>query len=122
MPAVLIVEDEWLVRAEIVNEFQRAGWKVHESSTGEGALALLRAGQRVDVLITDIQLAGYLSGWDVAEAFRADCAEMPIIYTSANSPESARRVPGSAFLDKPCNSTELLKACRRLVRSDAADT
>lgn len=61
---VLVVEDEWLIRDEIVSWLRQAGWEVLEASTGEGAVG------PIDVLITDIQLAGYLSGWDVAGAFR----------------------------------------------------
>src|ERR1700674_5321741 len=89
VPIVLIVEDEWLVRGEIVGELQKAGAKVLEASTGEGALALLQAG-RVDVVITDIQLAGYLSGWDVADAARAAHRDVPVIYASGNSIEKTR--------------------------------
>ena len=117
-PVALIVEDEWLVRVELANKFQEAGWKVLETSTGEGALALLRAEQRIDILITDIRLTGYLSGWDVAEAFRAERADMPVIYATANAVDGSRRVPDSAFFDKPCKPAELLEACQRLVRHD----
>jgi CheY-like chemotaxis protein len=117
-PVALIVEDEWLVRVELATEFQDAGWKVLETSTGEGALALLRAEQRIDILITDVQLSGYLSGWDIAEAFRAEHAEMPVIYTTANAVDGSRRVPSSAFFDKPCKPGELLETCRRFVQSD----
>ena len=112
----LIVEDEWLVRVEIANEFQDAGWRVLESSTGEGALALLRQEQRIDVLVTDVQLTGYLSGWDVAQAFRAESADMPVVYTTSHTVDRSRRVPGSAFFDKPCKPGELLDACQGLVR------
>jgi hypothetical protein len=59
-PVVLLVEDEWMLRATITPEFLNAGWHVLETATGEGALALLRSGQRIDVLITDIHLAGYI--------------------------------------------------------------
>jgi CheY-like chemotaxis protein len=114
-PVALIVEDEWLVRVEIANEFQDAGWRVLETSTGEGALALLRQEQRIDVLVTDVQLTGYLSGWDVAQAFRAESADLPVVYTTSHAVDRSRRVPGSAFFDKPCNPSELLEACQGLV-------
>ena len=62
---VLVVEDEWLVRSLIADEFRSAGWQVIESNTAEEAIDLVRAGRPVDVIFTDIQLAGDLSGWDV---------------------------------------------------------
>ncbi len=93
--AVLVVEDDWLLRQEIVSELQEAGWIVLEAGTGQGALALLEQGQRFDLLITDIHLAGVLTGWDVAEAARA--ADVPVVYALGNPSIAARRVPGSVF-------------------------
>jgi CheY-like chemotaxis protein len=111
-PIVLVVEDEWLVREEIAHELQDAGWNVLEASTGEGAVALLRQGQQVDAVVTDIRLAGYLSGWDVAEAFRAVHPDIPVIYASGTTGEKSRRVPNSVFFTKPYRTAEVLKACR----------
>ena len=39
---VLVVEDDWLVRADIVLGLEQEGWFVLEASTGEGALKLLQ--------------------------------------------------------------------------------
>ena len=76
---ILVIEDEWLVRDAVAGAFRDDGWHVLETGTGEGALAVLREGPRVDIVFTDIQLAGHLSGWDVAEAFRAARPEIPVI-------------------------------------------
>ena len=108
---ILVIEDEWLVRDQIVNELQGAGWEVLEASTGEGALP----SRRIDIVFTDIQLSGYLSGWDVAELFRAARTDIPVIYASGNSVDRSRRVPGSLFFNKPYTDTEVLQACDRLV-------
>jgi CheY-like chemotaxis protein len=115
-PIVLVVEDEWLIREEIAHELEDGGCNVLEASTGEGAVALLREGQKIDAVVTDIRLAGYLSGWDVAEAFRAVRPDMPVIYASANEVEKTRRVPGSVFFTKPCRTGEILAACRTACR------
>jgi CheY-like chemotaxis protein len=104
------------VRATIASEFQNAGWRVLETASGEGALTLLQAGQRIDVIITDIHLAGYLNGWDIAEAFRAVNPNIPVIYESGNSVDRSRQVPGSYFFSKPYDPDEVLEACNRLVR------
>ena len=53
----LVVEDEWIVRDDIVSELKAQGWTVVEAATGEEALLLLAA-REVHVLLTDIQLAG----------------------------------------------------------------
>ena len=106
-----------MLRATIAENLQNAGWHVLETATGEGALALLQAGQRIDVVVTDIHLGGYLNGWDVAEAFRAVDPNIPVIYESGNSVDMSRQVPGSRFFSKPCEPDELLEACNRLFES-----
>jgi len=74
----------------------------------------LRRGDRVDVVFTDIQLAGVLSGWDVAEQFRAVRTDMPIIYTSGNLVDRDRRVIGSLFFEKPYRADVIVEACATL--------
>ena len=109
---VLVVEDEWLVRDVIASDFKDAGWHVLEASSGESALGIIEANPHIDVLFTDIQLAGQLSGWDVAEAFRAAKPEMPVIYASGNASDRSRAVDNSQFFSKPYRAPEILKACR----------
>ncbi|MBX9592479.1 MAG: response regulator [Hyphomonadaceae bacterium] len=111
---VVVVEDEWLVRDDIVHELKAGGWEVLEASTAEGAIGLLHENRRIDILVTDIQLAGYLSGWDVAEAFRAAQPKMPVIYASGNTVDQSRAVIDSLFFRKPYRAAEILNACRRL--------
>jgi CheY-like chemotaxis protein len=116
-PVVLIVEDEWLLRDAMAEELQRADWSVLEASTAESALTLLRDGRQIDLVVTDIQLGGHLSGWDVAEASRAVHPEIPVIYVSGNSVDESRRVSDSIFLSKPYRIAALLGACRELAGS-----
>ena len=111
---VLVVEDEWAVRSLIAFELQSAGWDVLQATTAEEAIRCLQRGDRVDIVFTDIQLAGFLSGWDVAEHFRAVRADMPIIYTSGNSLDRARRVGGSLFFDMPYQPATIVEACAKL--------
>ncbi len=59
----LVVEDDYVVRSDILAQFQAQGWSVLDAATGEAALALL-TDHRIDVVFTDIQLPGAISGWD----------------------------------------------------------
>ena len=96
---------------------EEAGWAVVEASTGEGALEQLRNGFDIDLLVTDIQLAGQLSGWDVAEAAREARPDFPVIYTSGNPGNPSRQVQGSVFLRKPCNCSKVIKEGLKLINS-----
>ena len=112
---VLVVEDDWLIREDIVTDLRQEGWAVLEAATGVGALQALREAEKVDLLITDIGLADALTGWDVAEAFRTSHPEVPVIYASGNPANDHRRVAGSFFLSKPVAISELTATCRKLL-------
>jgi CheY-like chemotaxis protein len=114
---VLVVEDDWLVRQDLVLGLQQEGWIVLEADTGVGALKALRETDTIDLLITDIRLADDMTGWDVAEAVRASCPKIPVIYTSGNPDNNGRRVPESIFLNKPVTPRELILTCYRFLPS-----
>jgi CheY-like chemotaxis protein len=114
--AVLVVEDDVFLRLDLVDTFLTAGYDVLEAANAEGALRHLQDAKRIDVVVTDIQLGGDLTGWDVAEKFRAAHSDMLIIYLSGNAENRVRRVAGSIFFSKPCRTWDILKVCRGLAR------
>ena len=66
---VLVVEDDFVVRYGTANALREAGYTVVECGSGEEAVALCRSKLPIDVLFTDINLGGSVSGWEVAERF-----------------------------------------------------
>lgn len=110
----IVVEDEWLVRMEITEALETAGWTVHEAGSGEEAVSLSERQSHVDVLVTDIRLRGAMTGWDVAERYRTVWPRIPVIYASANPSIEARLVPGGVFMGKPTRMTELVALVERL--------
>jgi CheY-like chemotaxis protein len=117
-PIVLVVEDDPLIRSDMVSEFNWRGWHVLDTPTGEEALAL--AGDNdIDVIVTDIQLGGLLSGWDVAEEMRNVDPDVPVIYTSGNAPNYRRLVCGALFFGKPCDPVKVVDTSHRLRRERA---
>lgn len=111
---VLVAEDEWLVRMEIGDALQEAGWLVIEASSGEEAADFLDSGSVPDLLVTDIRLGGAMTGWDLAERVRAARPNIAVIYASANPAIEARIVPGSHFMEKPSRMEELVAMSNRL--------
>jgi CheY-like chemotaxis protein len=110
----LIVEDEWLVRLELAEALEDAGWTVVETNSGEEALTMLEEGERFDLLITDIRLHGAMTGWDVADAFRAAYPAIGVVYASGNSPIEVRQVAGSVFMSKPVRTENLVSTCETM--------
>lgn len=113
--AVLVVEDELLLRMELGDALQETGWNTLEAGTGEAALAFLNQDEKIDFLITDIRLGGSVDGWQVAERFRELHPDGAVIYVSANPDLAARRVKDSLFLGKPVDVRVVLDASDRLV-------
>jgi CheY-like chemotaxis protein len=111
---VLVVEDEFMVRCSIAERLREAGYSAVEAVSGEEAVAAVASDMSIDIVFTDINLSGVASGWDVAEFFRRDRPNAPVIYTSGSSADPHRCVPGSVFIPKPYQSTDILAACQRL--------
>ena len=107
--SALVVEDEWLIRMEITDALAEAGWRVTELGSGEAAVELLATNAEFDLLVTDIRLSGVITGWDVAERYRAAHSRIVVIYCSGNKADQSRRVSGSHFLPKPCRIDLLLQ-------------
>jgi CheY-like chemotaxis protein len=114
-PTILIVEDDPLVRALAIDCLEAGSYVVREATSGEDAVAYLARRDSIDVVFTDIRLGGRLTGWDVAEVFRAWNPILPIIYTSGFMTMPPRTVPGSLFITKPYQPDEVLAACARLL-------
>ena len=118
---VLIVEDNYLLLEMLVALFEQEGLTPLTASSGEAALTLLRQrGAEVDWLFTDIRLPGLIDGWTVAEAFRAQHPDRPVVYTSSGSGRHPRAVPGSLYLRKPFQIREV-NALVRMMREGVSD-
>jgi CheY-like chemotaxis protein len=65
---ILLVEDDPDVRDATEALLCGEGFRVLSCAEAEAALAVLRSGQPLDLLLTDIVLGGPLSGLDVADA------------------------------------------------------
>ena len=111
---VLVVEDEFLLRCSIADSLREGGYTVVETASGEEAIALCRSGMLIDIVFTDINLIGAISGWDVAESLRAAVPNMSVLYTSGKAVDPGRCVSDSVFIAKPYLHGDVLEACQRL--------
>ncbi|MGA8611974.1 MAG: response regulator [Xanthobacteraceae bacterium] len=65
-PAILIVEDEPLVRLYAVDAVVAAGFEVIESASADEALRMLECRSDIQVMFTDIQMPGSMDGLTLA--------------------------------------------------------
>jgi two-component system, chemotaxis family, sensor kinase CheA len=98
---LLFVDDSAFFRNMLTPVLKAAGYEVTAVSGADDALSLLKNGQRVDVVVTDIEMPG-MDGFALAEAMRGDprTSEVPIIaLSSMTSPEAIERGRKVGFYD-----------------------
>ena len=107
--SVLVVEDEPLICEVAVEALTEQGFEVRAVSNANEALRCLRAGPAVDVLFTDVNLAGGMDGAELAQRARELRPDLPIVYTSGRQSkiEHMEPVEGSLFVRKPYNPFRL---------------
>jgi CheY-like chemotaxis protein len=108
---VLLVEDEPLVRGHVAVVLRQFGYRVVLAADGHEALRILRGGERVDLLFTDVVMPGGLDGRQLArEAVRLRPG-LPVLLTSGYAADvGANQAPepdAVAFLEKPYRQGEL---------------
>jgi CheY-like chemotaxis protein len=113
--AVLIVEDEVLVRAMVAEEFRSAGYVVIEAVNADEAVEVLRHDCNVQLVISDLRMPGSLDGTDLARLLRAEYSGIKIILSSGNS-SAVDWVDHDGFFRKPYNFKALIGHVRTLLR------
>lgn len=115
---VLIVDDEDRTRDLERRILETGPYQVIEASGAHEAFAILDAGQKVDLMISDLEMPE-LSGEEMVKAVRAKRPTMKVLYVSGVVDRllDARHVlgEGEAFLDKPFTAKLLLEAVSMLL-------
>jgi CheY-like chemotaxis protein len=93
---------------------------VIEAESGPAAIGLLESGQHVDLVLSDIVMAGGLSGYDLARWISEHRPQLKVVLTTGYAAEEARHDPGAhggnPILRKPYKRAELAIALRDALR------
>lgn len=116
-PRVLLIEDseETLELSRLTLESQAC--EVVGVSSAEAALGMLNAGEKFDMIFTDVNLGG-ISGIETANRVRAAFPRLPILVTSGMCQHEVlpQLLADIHFLPKPYTMSELLDAIRLCFR------
>ncbi len=107
----LVVEDADAVRVLTGRILYAAGYQVIPAESGAAALEKLDA---ADVLVTDVVMPG-MSGVELAAEARERRPDLPVVFVSgytANERIAPEGDPATAFLAKPFDGDDLLRAVR----------
>ncbi len=107
---ILIVEDEALVRFDLVDFFEDAGWRVFDAQDADAAIAILDRYNEVRVVLTDVQMPGSMDGMKLAHYVRGRFPPTILYIVSGHEAISADDLPERAtFLPKPFDHHRLLR-------------
>ena len=111
LPAILVVDDEALIRLSLSDYLQDHGFKVLEASTGDEALAIMAAPDfNVDLVFTDVMMPGLTDGFALAKWIGENQPAIPVIVTSGDEQKAAAAKDLGAtfqFVPKPYDLAEV---------------
>ena len=118
MSSVLLAEDEFLIRAVLVDALSDVGVECIEAATGREALDVIESDRPLGAIIVDIGLPD-MSGEKVIEAAARHRPDVPIIRCSGASASSALS-PGIRMhsFPKPYSASELSNFVASLIHKN----
>jgi two-component system, response regulator PdtaR len=116
-PAVLIVEDEVLLRLTLADELRDAGFVVAEAVNADEALDVLQSPLAIGLMVTDVRMPGIMDGLDLVAMVREAWPDVKIIIMSGHL-SGAAGVTADAFFAKPVDFTALIRRVRELYGVD----
>ena len=114
IPHILVVDDEPMLRDQIVRFYSTIGYTAVAVGSGEEALAQLAHGD-IDFVVTDIQLPG-MSGAELIAKMKENFPDVPIMaitgYSDINIAVDVLKNGAYDFIVKPFNLTALQESTR----------
>jgi CheY-like chemotaxis protein len=116
---VLVVDDEPVVRKTMAAALKELGYQVMEAADGASALARFKASPDIQVLVTDIGLAGGMTGKVLYSQLIALDPQLRVLFVSGFAgPLFEEGLPSQALLlSKPFTMNEFSRCVSQLVRS-----
>lgn len=117
---VLVVEDNDGMRTIAVRQLQSLGYRTLDAVSASAALDILRCGDHVDMLFTDVVMPGGMDGRALAEAARKIRPNLAVLFTSGFTPAAVAAIEltdhfAANLLSKPYSKTELAQRIRAAI-------
>src|SRR4030088_786990 len=119
-PAVLVVEDEMLLRMRAVDMVEDAGFSAVEAINADDALAILESRSDIELLFTDIQMPGSIDGLKLAYAVHERWPLIKIILVSGQLKLTDNDKPAdSRFFGKPLDVKQMIAVMQDMIGKGA---
>lgn len=114
---ILIVEDEAIVRFELIDFFEDEGYRVFAAADADEAIAILEEHGEVRVVLTDIGMPGTMDGLKLAHYIRGRYPPTLLLVASGRMSVSPEDMPEhSAYFAKPFDPAALLRTIDEMTR------
>jgi two-component sensor histidine kinase/CheY-like chemotaxis protein len=115
-PAILVVEDEMLLRMRAVDMVEDAGFTPIEAVNADDALAILESRSDIQLLFTDIQMPGSMDGLKLAYAVHERWPLIKIILVSGQLKLTDDDKPAdSRFFGKPIDGKQMIQEMQSMM-------
>jgi CheY-like chemotaxis protein len=121
LKTVVLVDDEDFVRRLVLRLLETEGYRVLEAATAEEGLEILSNDESVDLLLTDVTLAGGMNGVELGRRALEERRDLKLVCMSGSGEEEivsdllARAVGTTAFLSKPFSISDLIETVNGLL-------
>jgi len=119
---ILVVEDDNLVREYVTAQLKSLGYRVFDASAGLEAIEILHEVPEIDLLLTDVVMAGGMGGRELADAARALRPNLKVLFTSGYTETSivhnGKLDHGVYLLGKPYRRDQLASKVRTVLDQD----
>ena len=114
--AVLVVEDEPMIRMDTASFLEAAGFAVYEADNAAEAIRLLELHDEIRLIFTDINMPGSMDGLALAHYVRGRWPPLKIIVTSGYRKVRGNDLPvGALFIGKPYHPERIAHKMKELV-------
>ena len=114
--AVLVVEDEMMLRMRAVDMVEDAGFTPVEAVNADDALAILESRSDIELLFTDIQMPGSMDGLKLAYAVHERWPSIKIILVSGQLKLTDDDKPAdSRFFGKPLDVKQMIAEMQDMI-------
>ena len=121
MQTIFLVDDSTTILLSISSILAKAGYQVEKAANAEEALRKFKAGVKINLLITDLNMPG-MNGIELIREVRKLAAYkfVPILFLTTESQQAkkqeAKAAGASGWIVKPASAEELLSTIKLVIR------
>lgn len=117
IPYALGVDDEAIIRCDVCQILEEAGFRCLEAASGDEAIERLsEMAASIVVLFTDVEMPGVVNGFALARHVAERWPHIEIVVSSGNRrPEAGEMPEKAAFITKPFSAGMVHDELRRLL-------